>query len=601
MSYKAINNDLSGSIGGATTFLDTVTLEPTTDIAAPSGEDIQIQLGDAVGANKLIVSDSASTDVFAVDSDGSVQILDASNDGNPQVRLGATDAEELHIQSVYDSGAQTLDYVLFQTDVASATADKGEYRFNVDGTETARINDAGLEVDTINELVAAAGVTIDGLKIENDGTTTNFLGTAGDYLQVGDAAGTSHTLNSEDDLMVTGELEVDGEAFFDGALTISANTATITHSGTTSLSIASTSGTVAIESVVFTGGALSSATTLSMGGDLTNYEALNDGSPSILLGSSATERLNLQAVYNTGAQTIARVDFITSTASVTGDDGQFRFTVDDVAILDIDDGGIEVTGTILIGSGCTITGGTNTFNITNGTAVFDVAASSSLDVNANLTVESASFVNQDLTSDASPTFVGLSLSGAVSGITTLAARAVNPTIANTQNDVPLEVTQNDTTNNPVAASVTNTGTGNSLFINSDGNSVSLNIDSESTTADVVTLDGNTLTTGNVILATNTISGTALANRSAGNNLLDFTISRTDARTSGTTADDYDVMNITRTSVTTGSGGTLTAAGSVLRLANTRTQTDGTLTDTVNLLEMQADTGGTGYAILIGNE
>jgi len=56
-----------------------------------------------------------------------------------------------------------------------------------------------------------------------------------------------------------------------------------------------------------------------------------------------------------------------------------------------------------------MTGGTNTFNLTNGTASLDVAASSAVNIDANLTVESASLVNQDLTSDASPTFGGLAL------------------------------------------------------------------------------------------------------------------------------------------------------------------------------------------------
>ena len=54
----------------------------------------------------------------------------------------------------------------------------------------------------------------------NDGTTSDFLGTAGDYARIGDAAGTSHSLDSEDDLMVTGELEVDGVTFLDAATTI---------------------------------------------------------------------------------------------------------------------------------------------------------------------------------------------------------------------------------------------------------------------------------------------------------------------------------------------------------------------------------------------
>lgn len=75
-------------------------------------------------------------------------IREAVNDGNPQIRLGATDLEELHIQTVYDSVAQTLDFVLFQTDVASAVADKGLYRFNVDGTDILDIDDGGIDLFT---------------------------------------------------------------------------------------------------------------------------------------------------------------------------------------------------------------------------------------------------------------------------------------------------------------------------------------------------------------------------------------------------------------------------------------------------------------------
>jgi len=48
-------------------------------------------------------------------------------------------------------------------------------------------------------------------------------------------------------------------------LTMSGNTVNITHSGSTSLTITSTNGTVAIESVVFTGGALSSVSSITDG------------------------------------------------------------------------------------------------------------------------------------------------------------------------------------------------------------------------------------------------------------------------------------------------------------------------------------------------
>ena len=53
------------------------------------------------------------------------------------------------------------------------------------------------------------------LTVTNDGTKTTILGLAGDYIRIGDAGTTSNSLNSEDDLMVTGELEVDGKFFAD--------------------------------------------------------------------------------------------------------------------------------------------------------------------------------------------------------------------------------------------------------------------------------------------------------------------------------------------------------------------------------------------------
>ena len=60
-------------------------------------------------------------------------------------------------------------------------------------------------------------------------------------------------------------------------------------------------------------------------------------------------------------------------------------------------------------NGITLTGGTNTFSAAVGSASLDVAAGATVDVNANLTVESASTVNQDLTTDASPTFAAIKL------------------------------------------------------------------------------------------------------------------------------------------------------------------------------------------------
>ena len=66
-------------------------------------------------------------------------------------------------------------------------------------------------------LGANVGVTkgLGGLGITNDGTKTTLLGITGDYLRIGDAVATSHSLNSEDDLLVTGNFEAKDESFFD--------------------------------------------------------------------------------------------------------------------------------------------------------------------------------------------------------------------------------------------------------------------------------------------------------------------------------------------------------------------------------------------------
>jgi len=84
--------------------------------------------------------------------------------------------------------------------------------------------------------------------------------------------------------------------------------------------------------------------------------------------------------------------------------------------------GVTIDGvTLKDGGALDITGGSNTFNLTNGSSSLDVAASSAVDINANLTVGGATTigaggftveaagatVNQDTTTDATPTFTGV--------------------------------------------------------------------------------------------------------------------------------------------------------------------------------------------------
>jgi len=100
------------------------------------------------------------------------------------------------------------------------------------------------------------------------------------------------------------------------------------------------------------------------GSDMTIYEEVNDGNPSIALGKDAAEVLLVQAVYDGGLQTLDRVDFITKAASVTTDKGLYRFSVDEVAILDINDAGIDLVSSMgYYINGTLVLSGTNLDNV----------------------------------------------------------------------------------------------------------------------------------------------------------------------------------------------------------------------------------------------
>ena len=125
---------------------------PTGDVTAGLNiDDNVIVRGDGgakgIQGSGITIDDSDNVSgMGTLALDGDITDYQPTNDANPQVRLGATDAEEFHIQAMFDSGAQTLDYALYQTDAASATANKGLHRFNVDGTDIVDIDDGGVNL-----------------------------------------------------------------------------------------------------------------------------------------------------------------------------------------------------------------------------------------------------------------------------------------------------------------------------------------------------------------------------------------------------------------------------------------------------------------------
>ena len=77
-------------------------------------------------------------------------------------------------------------------------------------------------------------------------------------------------------------------------------------------------------------------------GDVTLYDATNDGNPTISIGSSATECLEILSQYESGAQGLDVVKFTTKTAGSSTNDGRFAFYPDEVLTFQIRDHGINL-------------------------------------------------------------------------------------------------------------------------------------------------------------------------------------------------------------------------------------------------------------------
>jgi hypothetical protein len=84
------------------------------------------------------------------------------------------------------------------------------------------------------------------------------------------------------------------------------------------------------------------ATTNILAGDLAMYNAVNDGNPTISIGSTVTNRAQITAVYNSGTQTFDRLNLTTYTTSSTTDDGRISFQIDEVQKGDFNDAGLTI-------------------------------------------------------------------------------------------------------------------------------------------------------------------------------------------------------------------------------------------------------------------
>jgi hypothetical protein len=140
--------------------------------------------------------------------------------------------------SINGSGTATELSILGTASVSQDLWASGSFQFaGGEGTATASYSRLGSGttghlLSNANDLLITGSVEVDGtayfdgtVSLSDSSTlyTTNIIGVrdTGLYLRIGDEALTSHSLAADDDMLVTGKLEVDGTAFFDGLVSVS--------------------------------------------------------------------------------------------------------------------------------------------------------------------------------------------------------------------------------------------------------------------------------------------------------------------------------------------------------------------------------------------
>ena len=147
-----------------------------------------------------------------------------------------------------------------------------------------------------------------------------------------------------------------------------------------------------------------SATTDIAAGDITMYNAVNDGNPTISLGKDSADRAEFMAEYHSGAQTFNRLRIKTYSSSSATNAGRITFYVDETTMGEFRDSGLNIPSDKSFSIG-----GTNILADTGGsTTLSNIDA---LDATTEATIESAIDTLGNLTSASSLETVGTITSG----------------------------------------------------------------------------------------------------------------------------------------------------------------------------------------------
>lgn len=151
------------------------------DITSPAGQDVVIKLGDAAGANKLSVTDSADAEIFAVDSNGAITFTNFSNTGTFTTAGGTASLNaSSNFNTVVNSGTSTGSVTVGNGAAGAVTVDTGA-GISLDAATASNFTVSGATEDLT--LASTAGTVIlnsgedaaDAIYLHADGGTSDTI------------------------------------------------------------------------------------------------------------------------------------------------------------------------------------------------------------------------------------------------------------------------------------------------------------------------------------------------------------------------------------------------------------------------------------------
>ncbi len=329
----------------------------------------------SLSALTTIGTAGATTQIAA----GDLTMYNAVNGGNPTISLGASATEALVIEAKFGDANQELNSITFETKTGGSSAHAGKMKFAVDEASIMEINDSGLQLKdsgviginsdtdlltltsgvlTVAGEVSMTTLDIGGVNVTSDAGELNLL----DGSSAGTIANSKAVIyDGSGRVKANGYLTNGGTSVIDTNGNVDANTVSVggtevvssaralsniaSLDATTESTIEAAIDTLANLTTIGTAG----ATTQIAAGDVTMYNAVNGGSPTFSIGASASEALVIEAKFGDANQELQAVTFETKTAGAGASAGKMKFKVDEASILEINDDGLELKDSAVIG------------------------------------------------------------------------------------------------------------------------------------------------------------------------------------------------------------------------------------------------------------